>query len=277
MHSGTITLDGRKVFDRVCLTGGGVLATDKGLQLLAGVLYVEGGSGISGDPPESGATGCNQNGEDGADLDISARQATVFGLISANGGRGADPYADSCDSASPGGAGGHITLRAYSLALTGRISADGGSSTDAAGHTRGGSGGTITIHVAVPALAALGGSESVAAGGPGGKKGQVSIAPLTPAEQAALPPAPPPLLATLGQAPARLAPLPVAAFARGMACGPGDLDIGAGQRRRLDGVRAYAHVCVHDGGLLRAGPRLILRAQTVLVDARARASAPMAW
>jgi len=106
-----------------------------------------------------------------------------------------------------------------------------------------------------------------------GPAGHIVLGTLTPAQVAMLPSLPAPLTSYLGAPPAALPPLPAPAFARGMACGAGDLDIGAGATRRLSGDHSYAHVCVHDGGMLLAGPSLRLRARTILVDARSRLTA----
>lgn len=53
--------------------------------------------------------------------------------------------------------------------------------------------------------------------------------------------------------------------------GPRDLLVDTGQRT-LSGLHSFAHVCVRDGGTLRAGARLILRAGSLYVDAASRIS-----
>jgi hypothetical protein len=52
-----------------------------------------------------------------------------------------------------------------------------------------------------------------------------------------------------------------------MRCGAGDLDVGKGAIARLDGVQRFAHVCVHDGGVLTTANHLTLMATTIAVDA----------
>lgn len=77
----------------------------------------------------------------------------------------------------------------------------------------------------------------------------------------------------IGQAPARLSLQPDAVFGAGMRCGAGDLDVGPRATVRLDGVHRYAHVCIHDGGVLRTHGQLTLIASTIAVDATSRITA----
>lgn len=77
---------------------------------------------------------------------------------------------------------------------------------------------------------------------------------------------PPPLVATLRVPPVRLPAQPDSVFTRGMRCGKGDLRVTAGQDISLTGLHRYPHVCVYKRGIIEAGPRLTLQAQTIMVQ-----------
>ncbi len=269
-----VALSGAQAFDRVCVTGGGTIVVTDALTLRADALYVDAGSGIEGDGGDLPPSLC-YDGLQGADITILAHRLTLEGTLSSDGGNHLDRqgwYAclDSTLSGPKTGDeanAGNITLQTLALTLTGHISAhggDGGGDMGSNSNSNSGAGGTVTINVPASVLANLNhGRVDVNVDG-GGK---VVIGLLTTAQQAVLPPAPPPLIGPLaeGGPPARR--VPVAAFARGMRCGAGDLDIGAGRSVVLRDTRRYAHVCVHDGGVLEARPRLVLLAQTIMVDA----------
>lgn len=252
------------------------------------------------------------DGSPGRSITLAVRQAIILGGIDASGGNGATSfpvnYAGPCTGANGNGAaGGAVTVQAQVLTLDAPISATGGAggndyvqpgtykaSDNIDVPKNGGAGGTIRVLLPHP-IAALtpflrlgGGAAGVvcAAADPGascgartyvtgtaGPAGHVVLGALTPAQAAMLPSLPAPLTSYLGAPPAALPPLPAPAFARGMACGDGDLDVGAGATRRLSGDHRYAHVCVHDSGTLLADPSLRLRARTILVDARSRLTA----
>jgi len=63
---------------------------------------------------------------------------------------------------------------------------------------------------------------------------------------------------------------PIAAATGGMACGAGDLSLGAHARLALSGDHSYAHVCLLDGAVLAAGATLTIHAETIYVDAHSR-------
>ena len=109
--------------------------------------------------------------------------------------------------------------------------------------------------------------------GAASRAGQISVSDLTDAQRTALPPPPASVLQPIG-APPTLLPVQAAnQVNEGMHCAAGDLDVGKGVTRRLDGVQRFAHICVHDGGALVAAGPLALIATTISVDAASSISA----
>ncbi len=287
----TMSLGAAQAFDRVCVIHGGTLDASRGLRLRAGLLYVDASSRIDAGPRFllQSDDPCPQGPEGpGADLSIDAREAILQGRIVSDGAPGYNQTAsDQCAPRYPG-VGGAITLTVGALTLAAPVAARGGAggygTQYPGGDTRraadGAPGGTVTIRLAAPIPAGLASRINVRGGAPldrthghPGPRGRVSIAPLSAAQAATLPPAPPPLVAPLGVAAVRIAPESVALFARDMGCGAGDLSVGSGERVSLDGPHHYRRVCIHDGGVVQAGRRLTLRAQTILVDAPSRIEA----
>ncbi len=278
----TVALSGTPVFERVCVTDHGRILVTGGLTLRAGLLYVDPTGSIIGDPSFGIEALSGQCGATGTAIALDARRAVLLGTTRSDGGAGAavDPTGQGGPQCSEfaGGTGGDITITALDLTLTGSISATGGDGGAGAG-SDGGHGGSVTIATTSPLPAGMAQRVDVAGGAPSdtcygcntvghaGATGSISITTLG----AGTPPtAPSPLIATLGVPPAR----GDVGVAPGMGrCGPGDLDVGAGQRPLLDGVHRYAHICIHDGGVLRGGPRLTLLATTINVDARSRITA----
>jgi|GEM_PF-1216359 len=281
IEGGFLKLEGDVTYERVCITHGGLLIADGPLTLHAGVLFVDALSRISSDPPEVVTSdNCGQNGATASPLTLLVRTAIIEGPITASGGQGASDGCTTGADGQTGGAGGDIAIQALTLTVTAPISVTSGMGGYHTGKD-GGPGGTVTLAVAPPAPTDLStyvhvdgglGDSDVQDALPGstphpGSVGQLHITSLGKAQQAALSPAPTPLLRALGTAPALVQPQGMADFSRGLACGSGDLDIGAGQQRALHGTAIYPHVCVHDGGKLRAAPRLTLIADTISVDA----------
>lgn len=240
-------------------------------------------------------------GAPGNALTILARHALVLGPISANGGRGLDSPGAQCGGSwdgGNGGPGGDITLEAIDLTLRARISArggQGGAGADGsswanpnggnAGH--GGAGGALTLLVThaltrtsllqvdggtagTPGKPACSGQGHCAAhsgmAGTNGASGRVSLGALTPAQRAALPPEPLPPVTVAPPGPAVYPPVAPAIFDRLMHCGTGDLIVGRGQVLHLTGTQEYAHVCIQEGAIVRAGAGLTLKAQSIVVD-----------
>ncbi len=283
--SGTI-LNGTTTYDSICIRNGGVLVIDKQATLRVGVFYLDsvssvaaaglpGGVEYGGSHCPSSGTGTS-DGDPGATLLIQARRALIAGTITATGGAGFNGRVeDSCPAqrSGNGGKGGSVTIEAATLVLTGTVEASGGAGGNGSGGNdgttgHGGAGGTITVSVGPSRPAPLT-TYLNAKGGQDGKttvvaqSGVVKITRLTAAALSVLPPVPPPLVAILGRAPLYHALRPVGLFAQGMACGQGDLIVLAGTKRLLDGVHAYAHVCIN--GLLSSTDGLILRARTIMV------------
>lgn len=284
----TVALSGTVAFDRVCVTNHGSILATGALTLTAGLLYVDRTGSINGDPPYALLQPlCDQNGAAGATITIDARRAVLLGSIVSDGGAGTafSPTADLGSCGPPdGGAGGTIAIAVPELTLSGPISAVGGPG-GAGSEGSGGRGGSVTITIAAPPPAGTarlvrvsGGAvpdrcfpcdDTGATAGHPGAAGSVSIV-VSSAVATTAPPAPAPLIATLGVASVREG----TTISTGThPCGPGDLNVGSGQRPLLDGVHRYPHVCIHNGGVLRAGPRLILLAGTIDVDTRSRISA----
>ena len=257
----------------VCVTGGGVLVLDGPLTLHADQVLIAADSEVSADAPRhvEGGDGCEQVGDPAYPLTIEARSLVLEGTISAVGG---DGLAFGCDSGYGdnvnGGAGGKVTLLAQTLRMTGSIMADGGNAGGQMGGT-GGAGGILlvaagNIPAGLPAeISVRGGKGDPVGKGRAGADGKVTVQPISAAQKQLLPPAPAPDLQVLGTPPARQLPAP--SFSSGMACGAHDLDVGPGKQVILEGTQVYGHVCVHGGGILRAGPQLTLIAQTIQVDA----------
>ena len=270
-----VVLTGTETFEEVCLIDGATVVAHN-LTLRVGSLALDAASridadGLSGGPPEGGAVDCSISGNGKADgdmgspLTILARQAIVAGRISSDGGAANGAPCARYRSGEDGGQGGRVTLQAGALAWSGLISARGGDGgqLDTGDGGNGGNGGKITL--AVPAgVDTPTGTFDVAGGragmpgshttlpGAAGWSGQVSVSDLTDAQMAALPPPPAPLLQPIG-APPTLLPVQAAnQSGEGTRCAAGDLDVGKGVTRRLDGVRRFAHICVHDGGVLVA-------------------------
>lgn len=270
-------------------------------------------SGLPGSDQETDCNNPGNGQRDGSPGDpitLTVRQAIIMGSIDASGGAGesALPIGMCSGSDGDGGSGGAITLHAASLTLAGTIKSDGGPAGDDAVRSgtydlssdaprNGGAGGVIHVVVAHHSLVdrsllhvdggagntvCLSAHDDISssqcgakiyARGKAGAAGHVVLETLTPAAASALPPLPVPLVSYLGVHPVALPLVPATVFARGMTCGKGDVNIGAGMTRRLGGDQSYAHVCIHDGGTLLAGPSLRLRAKTILVDARSYLSA----
>ena len=288
-----IALSGVHTFDQVCIIDGATMLA-RNLTLRAGVVYLDARShinadGLPGGPsiesgPDCSPTGNGKpGGDDGSPLTILAHQAIVLGIISSNGGAAnMAGCATNYQSGENGGRGGQVTLEAAALSFSGTIAARGGAGGQLL-NEHGGNGGTISVLLPAGAVRPHG-SFDVSGGQPGtsehaatlgrlGQAGTVSVASLTAAQLAVLPPAPAAPMRILGQAPARLPLQPAAGFAAALRCGAGDLDVGHGATVRLDGVQRFAHVCIHDGGVLTSRGRLILIASTIAVDARSRISA----
>jgi len=299
------SLQGAQTFDHVCVEHHGILLASR-LHLRVGELYVDATSSIQADggPGSVSATDCDQagngtpTGDPGGTIVIDARQATVLGTISAAGGSGlavddnpADngPCTASQYNGGPGGPGGTITIRAARLDLEGTINAAGGPGGDvsdpagaphgnATGGGPGGHGGTATMALLQPLTPGQIPHVMASGGLPGkgkplglpGHAGTVTLSALTAAEAVALPPPPAPLGTVLNPAPKWQPIQSLSAFTRGMACGAGDLNLGAHTRRTLSGNHGYTHICLHDGAILVAGPTLTLHAETIYVDARSR-------
>ncbi len=285
VQGATVALSGALQFERVCVTNHGSIQVTDALTLRVSLLYVDPTGSIDGDPSFDLQSSCGQDSATGASIALDARQAVLLGAITSDGGEGSafegGEDSPSCGGSAEGGTGGDIAIRALTLTLTSGISAMGGAGGDGNGGD-GGPGGAVMIGTALPLptgtasyVNVAGGAASSSCNGclpPGktGATGNVSIAPLDTAARAALPPPPAPLIATLGLPPARAGASSAPPLGR---CGSGDLDIGAGQRPSLAGVHRYAHVCIHDGGVLRGGPHLTLVADTIDVDARSRIAA----
>lgn len=303
VDGGKTTITGTRTFDRVCVVDGGVLRASGTLR--AGLLYVDAASRISADgvpgggmPDECGDQSSTEpDGAAGSSLHILAREAVVQGSMSADGGGGLDAVA--CDtpiySGGRGGHGGRLTLDIARLLLTAPLSAAGGDgglgyySDGTPGHSaepdidspggNGGDGGEVVVRTGQPlspragALLDVSGGKGGEAGvkgrypdGKHGRAGRTSVATLTMTQEAALPRPPSPLVMTFGASPAQLPAQPDDTFARGMRCGKGDLRVAAYQEISLAGLHRYPHVCVYKGGIIRAAPRLILQAQTILIQ-----------
>lgn len=151
-----LTLHGNHALAVLCIINGGVLAATGDLSLRIGYLYIEKGRAPHASAIDAnGADGNGCNGDDatsdgspGRALTILVHQAVIAGDISSDGGAGQDGH---CNIGN-GGAGGHITLEAQNLALTGSISAvngDGGAgyylNTKQSQTSYPGKGGTITL------------------------------------------------------------------------------------------------------------------------------------
>jgi len=291
-----IVLTGKETFDDVCLIDGATVVAHN-LTLRVGSLAIDAASridadGLSGGPPNDGGADCSPsgngkaNGDIGSPVTILARQAIVAGKITSNGGTANTAFCAEYQSGEDGGQGGQVTLEAAALTLTGSISSHGGDggtlSTGNGGN--GGAGGTSTL-LAPTGVAKPTATFDVTGGRPGppdshtelpgtaGVSGQISVSDLTVAQMTALPPPPASLPQPIGAAPTILPVQTANQFNKGMQCGPGDLDVGKGVTRRLDGVRHFAHICVHDGGALITSGRLALIATTISIDAASRISA----
>lgn len=276
IHAGFLKLHGDHSFQSVCITDGGQLILDDTLTLHAGLVLVDASSSISADAPlDPRSGGCEQTGEPAYSLTLEVRVLDLQGSLSANGG---DGLPNGCETGGSldGGDGGKITIFAHSLQVTGHIHATGGDAAEQSGDA-GGAGGTVLIasHNVVPQLAAhilvQGGIGDPDAAPQPGVAGTVTIQALDSAQEQLLPPDPPSLLQPLGAPTTRR--LPTKSFLGGMTCGSGDLNVGSGQQISVTGTQVYGHVCIHDGGILRTGPRLTLIAQTIQVDAQSRISA----
>jgi len=294
-----LTLNGKQTFERVCLENGAVLV-GASLTLRAGALYVDPTSRIVADGA-AGSLGyqsyyaCSEgvppdspDGVAGGRLTILTRAAMVQGAISADGGHGAAPSRECTTAAGHGGHGGQIVVHTVSLTLTAPISATGGAGNapssaldeDYGAPAPGGAGGTISLLVGSalsPTVRSLlhvdGGASGDPATLPPAAPGSTMVSLLSATARASLPPAPGPLVRPLGPSPLRLPAQPAATVTRVMTCHAGDLDVGAGRRLALGGVRTYPHVCIHDGGVLLVRGALTLRARTILVDATSRIAA----
>ncbi len=291
--SGAMRYTGAQRYDHVCVVNHGNLATSD-LTLYAQTLFVDASSriiadGESGDYAYPGIDCPSGIGGAAGVVTIVVQTATVLGRISARGGDGAPPAGGDCSGGpGAGGAGGHITLHAISLTLSGQLDAGGGAGaasdgTDKAG--AGGAGGVITVLLAHPNAAALRSHLSDVAGAAGagtgstaatpGAAGTLSVAALSAAGLKALQAlsTPSALPATLGKSPARQTPGSAPAGSGGAGCGAGDLSVATGDVVDLSGVHSYRHVCIHNGGILRAGPDLTLLADTIAVEAGGQISA----
>lgn len=282
-------------YDRVCVQDKGVLTSYGALTLRVGALYVAADSAISTDGPggsyyashDCAPGSLTQDGGTGFALTIVARRAIIRGRISSNGGPGWDsvPNCTGIDAPGNGGNGGTVVVEADASTLSGQVEARGGAGGVVAGagrpypfRDRGGRGGHIALMLAHPDPRVLWRHLDVSGGashrpGPASPNGSAQIRALAPAQQRVLPPAPSPLVTIAGVPPERL-PLD-ARFARvhHMACGAGDLRIGAGQVRTLTGVHRYPRVCVGADGLLVARHDLTLTAHTILVARGGRITA----
>lgn len=288
-----IVLTGKETFDEVCLIDGATVVAHN-LTLRVGSLALDAASridadGLSGGPPNGGTADCSTsgngkaNGDMGSPVTILARQAIVAGKISSDGGAANSASCAGYQGGEEGGQGGQVTLEAGALAWSGSISARGGDG-GPLDTGNGGNGGKITL--VVPAgVDTPAGTFDVTGGragapnshttlpGAAGRSGQISVSDLTDAQGTALPPPPASLLQPIG-APPTLLPVQAANQSNeGMRCAAGDLDVGKGVTRRLDGVQRFAHICVHDGGALVAAGSLALIATTISIDAASRIAA----
>lgn len=119
---------------------GGVAVGDLNLTTL---FFGGGGGGGSNDSGPPGVT-AGSGGSGGGIIYISGRTITVNGVISSNGGNGAN---SSENSGGGGGAGGAILLRGETLALGASITANGGSGGTTADSSRGGNGSVGRVHI----------------------------------------------------------------------------------------------------------------------------------
>lgn len=303
VDGGKTTITGTRTFDRVCVVDGGVLRASGVLRV--GVLYVAPTGYVSADgvpgggmPDECGdQSSIESDGASGASLHILAQEAIVRGPISADGGGGLNGFGcgEPDGGGGRGGRGGHLTLDVSNLLLAGPLYARGGDGglgyygSGTPGHSSdpavaspggdGGDGGDVTLRTGrlmpsrVSAYVSVSGGSGGQAGvrgrypaGKAGGAGRTSIMALTRAQQALLPHLPPPVVSAIGIAPLRLPSQPLGVFERGMRCGGGDLRVTAGRAITLRGFHRYRHVCVYKGGILQAGPRFTLQAQTILVE-----------
>jgi hypothetical protein len=270
------------------------------------VLYVDASSSVSADGTNGFRSETHDgfwadgsaDGEAGHALVINAYQATIAGLLSANGGAGwgynEDGEGDTSDPGQ-GRAGGTIRVSAGRLDMPGNASAIGGAGGDATASTysfpeaggsvstgtwppggpsdqpsgNGGHGGSIALSAPAADLArvpgpfdvhgGIAGKPGVGGAGTAGTAGTVQLVPLSTTAAAALPPAPGPLLARATSAPA-IHTVPASRMPH-LPCGPGDLVVPAGTTRTLSGAQQFSHICI--GGTLQGTGDLTLVAQTI--------------
>lgn len=297
VEKGRNSFSGTVSYDHVCVIDGGILSgSGSQLTLHVGALYVARDSAVEANGVDGylyithDCIGNDEHfdGDGGGTLTIVAREATIDGRISADGGHGLDNSIE-CQGdgrTGNGGAGGNLTLIAASLHLSGTISARGGDGGSAAKMGdqpatpnqggNGGTGGSVDVELvqgnpaAIAAIAAVsggqGGARGKGAAGSAGRIGRATSMSINASAVDRVVAAPLSPVTALSPGPAFAPATSPSSFAtlHGMACGRGNLHLASGTTR-LDGAHSYHHVCLDNGATLVVPHGLVLSADTILL------------